>query len=276
MKMLNFDFKEKYDINDLLAIIKILRSENGCPWDKVQTHESIRTDLIEEAYEVCEGIDCNSPEMLREELGDLLLQIAFHSAIETEQSNFTFDDVCNDICQKLIYRHPHVFGEVKVNGCDEVLKNWDALKKESKKQDTFADTLESVPKTFPALLRGEKVCKRAARAGLPINSAKEFADRIRAGLDKLEANNFNSDNIQNQHLLGDLLLSFCNLDRILKVDGEKALTYSTNNFIILFRSLEKEALDKKAGSISDRLSDEVLQNMAEKVFGGHDIMSIDR
>lgn len=274
--MLNFDFKEKYDINDLLAIIKILRSENGCPWDKVQTHESIRTDLIEEAYEVCEGIDCNSPEMLREELGDLLLQIAFHSAIETEQSNFTFDDVCNDICQKLIYRHPHVFGEVKVNGCDEVLKNWDALKKESKKQDTFADTLESVPKTFPALLRGEKVCKRAARAGLPINSAKEFADRIRAGLDKLEANNFNSDNIQNQHLLGDLLLSFCNLDRILKVDGEKALTYSTNNFIILFRSLEKEALDKKAGSISDRLSDEVLQNMAEKVFGGHDIMSIDR
>ncbi len=276
MKMLNFDFKEKYDINDLLAIIKILRSENGCPWDKVQTHKSIRTDLIEEAYEVCEGIDCNSPEMLREELGDLLLQIAFHSAIETEQSNFTFDDVCNDICQKLIYRHPHVFGEVKVNGCDEVLKNWDALKKESKKQDTFADTLESVPKTFPALLRGEKVCKRAARAGLPINSAKEFADRIRAGLDKLEANNFNSDNIQNQHLLGDLLLSFCNLDRILKVDGEKALTYSTNNFIILFRSLEKEALDKKAGSVSDRLSDEVLQNMAEKVFGGHDIMSIDR
>lgn len=275
--MLNFDFKEKYDINDLLAIIKILRSENGCPWDKVQTHESIRTDLIEEAYEVCEGIDCNSPEMLREELGDLLLQIAFHSAIETEQGNFTFDDVCNDICQKLIYRHPHVFGEVKVTDCDDVLKNWDALKKESKKQETFADTLESVPKTFPALLRGEKVCKRAARAGLPINSAKEFADRIRAGLDKLEANNFESDNVQNQHLLGDLLLSFCNLDRILKVDGEKALTYSTNNFIILFRTLEKELLNKKADSgTSDKLSDEELQGMAEKVFGGHDVMSIDR
>ena len=274
--MLNFEFKEKYDINDLLAIIKILRSENGCPWDKVQTHESIRTDLIEEAYEVCEGIDCNSPEMLREELGDLLLQIAFHSAIETELSNFTFDDVCNDICQKLIYRHPHVFGEVKVNDCDDVLKNWDALKKESKKQETFADTLESVPKTFPALLRGEKVCKRAARAGLPINSAKEFADRIRAGLDRLEANNFDSDNVQNQHLLGDLLLS-CNLDRILKVDGEKALTYSTNNFIILFKTLEKELLNKKADcGASDKLSDEELQGMAEKVFGGHDVTSIDR
>ncbi len=277
MKMLNFEFKEKYDINDLLAIIKILRSENGCPWDKVQTHESIRTDLIEEAYEVCEGIDCNSPEMLREELGDLLLQIAFHSAIETELSNFTFDDVCNDICQKLIYRHPHVFGEVKVNDCDDVLKNWDALKKESKKQETLADTLSSVPKTFPALLRGEKVCKRAARAGLPINSAKEFADRIRAGLDRLEANNFDSDNVQNQHLLGDLLLSFCNLDRILKVDGEKALTYSTNNFIILFKTLEKELLNKKADcGASDKLSDEELQGMAEKVFGGHDVTSIDR
>lgn len=274
---MQFDFKEKYNIDDLLAIIKILRSENGCPWDKVQTHESIRTDLIEEAYEVCEGIDCNSPEMLREELGDLLLQIAFHSAIETEQGNFTFDEVCNDICQKLIFRHPHVFGEVKVNDCDDVLKNWDALKKESKKQETFADTLESVPKTFPALLRGEKVCKRAARAGLPINSAKEAADRIRVGLDKLEADNFESDNVQNQHLLGELLLSFCNLNRILKVDGEKALTYSTNNFIILFRALENEALKSGVGCGSlDMLSDEELRSMAEKVFGGHDIKSIDR
>lgn len=275
--MLNFDFKEKYDINDLLTIVKILRSENGCPWDKVQTHESIRTDLIEEAYEVCEGIDSGSPEMLREELGDLLLQIAFHSVIETEQSNFTFDDVCNDICQKLIYRHPHVFGEVKVDGCEDVLRNWDALKKVSKKQETFADTLESVPKTFPALLRGEKVCKRAARAGLPINGAKEFADRIREGLDKLEANDFEADNVQNQHILGDLLLSFCNLDRILKVDGEKALTYSTNNFIMMFDALEKEALNEKAGSgEADGLSHEALKNMAEKVFGGHDITSIDR
>ncbi|MBQ4164786.1 MAG: nucleoside triphosphate pyrophosphohydrolase, partial [Oscillospiraceae bacterium] len=105
-----FEIKEKYDINDLLEIMALLRSENGCPWDKVQTHESIRTDLIEETYEVCEGIDNNSPEMLREELGDLLLQIVFHTQIEHEQGNFTFDEVCNDICQKLVYRHPHVFG----------------------------------------------------------------------------------------------------------------------------------------------------------------------
>ena len=100
--MANFDFKDKYDINDLRKIIEILRSENGCPWDKVQTHESIRTDLIEETYEVCEGIDKNSPEMLREELGDLLLQIVFHAQIERENGTFDFDDVCNDICQKLV------------------------------------------------------------------------------------------------------------------------------------------------------------------------------
>ena len=164
-----FEFKEKYNIDDLLEIMALLRSENGCPWDKVQTHESIRTDLIEETYEVCEGIDNNSPEMLREELGDLLLQIVFHSQIEREAGNFTFDDVCNDICQKLVYRHPHVFGEVKVNDSDDVLKNWDALKKESKNQETYTETLESVPKNFPALLRAQKISKRISRAGVPID-----------------------------------------------------------------------------------------------------------
>lgn len=107
--MANFDFKDKYSIDDLRQIIEILRSENGCPWDKVQTHESIRTDLIEETYEVCEGIDKNSPEMLREELGDLLLQIVFHAQIERENGTFDFDDVCNDICQKLVYSSPSCF-----------------------------------------------------------------------------------------------------------------------------------------------------------------------
>ena len=261
-----FKFKERYDINDLLEIMKLLRAENGCPWDKVQTHESIRTDLIEETYEVCEGIDCGSSEMLREELGDLLLQIVFHAQIENEQSNFSFDDVCNDICQKLVYRHPHVFGEVKVNGSDDVLKNWDALKKESKHQDTYSDTLESVPKTFPALLRGEKVCKRAARAGLPINDAKEFADRIRLSLDELEKTGFTAENAHNSELLGNILLSFCNLDRIMKTDGEKALTYSTNRVIMAFRAIEDEI--RADGRKLEDLSDEELARMAENVFSG--------
>ncbi len=264
--MVDFDFKDRYTIEDLKKILEILRSENGCPWDKVQTHESIRTDLIEETYEVCEGIDKNSPEMLREELGDLLLQIVFHAQIERENGTFDFDDVCNDICQKLVYRHPHVFGEVKVSDSDEVLKNWDALKRKSKNQDDFTETLESVPKTFPALLRGEKVCKRAARAGLPIDDPAVCADRIRSGLDKLEKSGFDKVNSQNQQTLGDLLLDFCNLDRILKVDGEKALTYSTNEFIIDFSRLEK--MSQERGKKLDELSDKELRELMNEVFSG--------
>lgn len=275
----DFQFKNRYGISDLLTIMKILRSENGCPWDKVQTHESIRTDLIEECYEVCEGIDRNSPEILKEELGDLLMQVVFHAEIESEQGNFDFSDVCNDICQKLIYRHPHVFGEgdkkIKADTEDEVLKNWDALKKASKQQNTYTETLESVPKTFPALLRGEKVCKRVARAGLPINNAEDCVEKIKADLDVLirraslqseDKGELSEGFAQNQHILGEILLSFCNLNRILKIDGEKALTYSTNRFIIAFRAVESEII-KQGGSL-DKLTDEELSRAAYKVISG--------
>ncbi len=258
-----FRFKSRYTIDDLLLIMKILRSENGCPWDKVQTHESIRTDLIEEAYEVCEGIDCNSPEMLREELGDLLMQVVFHAEIENEAGNFDFSDVCSDICRKLVYRHPHVFGDVTAETEDEVLKNWDALKKAGKHQETFTETLKSVPKTFPALLRGEKVCRRAERAGLPINDAKDCINRIKDGLDKLSEGS--DDVAHNQQILGQLLMNFCNLDRIYKTDGEKCLTYSTNRFIMNFEEFESEALEK-AGSL-DKLSETELQKATENLFG---------
>lgn len=261
---MEFEFKNRYTIEDLLHIMKILRSDNGCPWDKVQTHESIRTDLIEEAYEVCEGIDANSPEMLREELGDLLMQVVFHSQIETEQGNFNFDDVCNDICRKLVYRHPHVFGTVKADTEDEVLRNWDALKKKSKNQETAAETLESVPKTFPALLRGEKVCRRAERAGLPINDANVFIEKIKSALDELNVADIDENIAHNQQILGNILLSFCNLDRIFKTDGEKALTYSTNGFIMRFRAIENEAV-QNGGSL-DKLSDEELSRIAESLF----------
>ena len=259
---MDFEFKSRYDISDLLKIMKILRSENGCPWDKVQTHESIRTDLIEETYEVCEGIDANSPEMLREELGDLLMQVVFHSEIEAESGHFDFDDVCDGICQKLVYRHPHVFGEVSVKDADEVLKNWDALKKAGKHQDTYSDTLESVPKTFPALLRGEKVCKRAARAGVSENDAKVCAESIIEDI----RDGFSDDVEQNQQIIGKILLKFCNLSRILKIDSEKALTYSTNRFIMNFRAVENEII--ASGKSLDDISDEELKAATDKVLNG--------
>ena len=261
-----FKFKEKYNIDDLLEIMALLRSENGCPWDKVQTHESIRTDLIEETYEVCEGIDNNSPEMLREELGDLLLQIVFHAQIEREAGSFTFDDVCNDICQKLVYRHPHVFGEVKVNGSDDVLKNWDALKKESKQQETYTETLQSVPKNFPSLLRAEKVCKRAYRAGMPINDAHETVGKITDLIGQLDLENTEGSVSENQRICGEILLNISNLDRILKIDGEKALTYSTNRFIMLFEAVEKRA--NADGKKLDELSDEEYKALIDNVFSG--------
>ena len=258
-----FEFKEKYNIDDLLEIMALLRSENGCPWDKVQTHESIRTDLIEEAYEVCEGIDNNSPEMLREELGDLLLQIVFHSQIERESGNFTFEDVCNDICQKLVYRHPHVFGEVKVNGSDDVLRNWDQLKKESKHQETYTDTLESVPKNFPALLRAEKICKRTSRAGLAVNDAEICLDELNELVKQLDITENEESNSQNSHIMGKILLITCNLNRILKIDGEKALTYSTNQFIMMFRALEQQALSD--GKSLEDLSDEDFRSLLKRI-----------
>ena len=153
--MIPYEKKEHYTIDDLAEIVTLLRSEEGCPWDKVQTHQSIRSDLIEETYEVIEAIDQDDPEMLREELGDLLLQVVFHTRIETEQEHFTLEDVCTDICNKLIVRHPHVFSTVQADTTEEVLKNWDAIKEETKHQTTRTQTLEAVAKTLPALMRAQ-------------------------------------------------------------------------------------------------------------------------
>lgn len=159
--MIPYEMKDRYTIADLAEIVALLRSKDGCPWDKVQTHASIRTDLIEETYEVIEAIDQSDPVLLQEELGDLLLQVVFHAQIETEQQHFTLEDVCTDICKKMIIRHPHVFSTVKADTTEEVLKNWDEIKEETKHQTTRTQTLEAVAKTLPALMRAQKVCKRA-------------------------------------------------------------------------------------------------------------------
>ncbi|MBQ4165934.1 MAG: MazG family protein, partial [Oscillospiraceae bacterium] len=204
-----------------------------------------------------------SPEMLREELGDLLLQIVFHSQIEREAENFTFDDVCNDICQKLVYRHPHVFGEVKVNGSDDVLKNWDALKKESKNQETYTETLESVPKNFPALLRAQKISKRISRAGVPIDDPLKTMSFINDSLNQLDLSASEASEV-NQLAIGNLLWNICNLCKILKIDSEKALTYSTNKVIIVFSAIEK-ALSAQGKTFSD-ISEQELVDVTLKLF----------
>ena len=134
--MENFEFKDKYSIDDLLRIMEILRSPGGCPWDAEQTHESIKTSFIEETYEVIEAINKKDKDLLQEELGDVLLQVVFHAQMEKEAESFDFSDVTDGVCKKLIERHPHVFGEVKVSGTEEVLSNWDDIKRKSKGQKT--------------------------------------------------------------------------------------------------------------------------------------------
>ena len=152
-KMLDFSENKYYTINDLVNIMQILRGENGCPWDKEQTHSSIRNNFIEEVYEAVEAIDTDDISLLREELGDVLLQVVFHSQMEAEQNNFTFNDVVNELCQKLIIRHPHVFGNIKVDSTSQVLNNWENIKNETKCTDSYTKTLRNVPDVFPALMK---------------------------------------------------------------------------------------------------------------------------
>ena len=149
--MIDFEKKSSYGVEDLREIVRILRAPGGCPWDREQDHHSIRRNLLEEAYEAAEAIDEGNPEHLQEELGDVLLQVVFHARMEEEQGGFDLDDVADGICKKLIYRHPHVFGDVTVSGSGEVLQNWEELKKREKHQTTAADSVDSVARSLPGL-----------------------------------------------------------------------------------------------------------------------------
>ena len=154
---MEFKEKQKYNFNDLVEIVKILRSPEGCPWDREQTHKSIRSNFIEETYEAIEAIDTDDTELLKEELGDVLLQVALHSEIESEQNSFTIDDVCDGICKKLIIRHPHVFSNVEADTTEQVLKNWDAIKMQTKSQKSQTQAMLSVSKALPSLMRSAKL-----------------------------------------------------------------------------------------------------------------------
>jgi tetrapyrrole methylase family protein/MazG family protein len=161
----NFEFKENYTFNDLVEIVKILRSPGGCPWDMEQDHKSIREDFLEETYEVLEAIDTENKVLLEEELGDVLLQVVFHAQISKEDNDFDINNVTDGICKKLIIRHPHVFSDVTVNSTEEVLSNWDDIKRQTKSQETQSVAMAAIPKTFPALMKAQKVQKKAKKAG---------------------------------------------------------------------------------------------------------------
>ena len=244
VNMIDFKQKENYDIYDLIKIMELLRSENGCPWDREQNHQSIRSNVIEEAYEVADAIDSGSKEMLVEELGDLLLQVVFHARMDEEAGGFNFDDVCDGICKKLVYRHPHVFGDIDADTSDQVLKNWDALKKKEKKQENFTDTLNSVPKAFPALMRSQKVQKRAARAGFDFDNKSDVYDKVAEEMVELSDADTLNDGKKIFEEYGDLLFSVVNLARFLNIDAEEALAASTDKFISRFEKVEQLAIER--------------------------------
>lgn len=226
--------KKSYNVYDLADIVRVLRSENGCPWDKVQTHQSIRKDFLEETYEVLEAIDADNADMLREELGDVLLQVVFHCQIEDEKKVFDLDAVADEVCKKLIIRHPHVFGDVCADTVDKVLTNWDAIKKEEKGQETYSDTLKSVPKVFPSLMRAQKLTKRASRAGADFSDKAEVITLIRQRLDSIEKGSPDSD-----AELGNMLLLCSELARLTGSDAEEALGFECSRFTERFEELEK-------------------------------------
>ena len=213
--------KQQYTADDLAAIIAILRDpENGCPWDKVQTHTSIRMNFLEEAYEAVDAIDLDDPELMCEELGDVLMQVAFHTCMEQETGRFTWEQVCDGVCQKLIERHPNIFG---TQPGYEGITDWDALKNKEKGRTTLADELDTVPATLPALMRAQKLQKRAARFGC---GPEDAAGAARA-LDSAKAG---WDEAQTQESAGELLLAAADAMRLAGVDAEEALTFAAKRF----------------------------------------------
>lgn len=240
--MVNFLQKDFYDVRDLEEIVALLRAPGGCPWDAEQTHESSRRDFLEEAYEVAEAIDEGDPEHLKEELGDVLLQVVFHAQMEKEAGRFNLDDAADGVCKKLIYRHPHVFGEVEVSGSAQVLENWDKLKRKEKGQDTHTDALNSVARSLPALWRAEKVQKKARKAGFDWDDAAGPLDKLQEEIDELKAAMDGNGNVEEE--LGDLLFAAVNLARFVKVDCEGALTGATDKFIRRFARVEQLASER--------------------------------
>lgn len=241
---MEFQAKEKYSVSDLISIMALLRGEGGCPWDREQDHLTIRKNLIEEAYEVVEAIDAGDPEMLREELGDLLLQVVFHSRISEEEGDFSIEEVADGICRKLIHRHPHIFSDVVVKDSGEVLENWDAIKKQEKGQKTASDTLHSVPKVLPALMRSQKVQKRAAKTGFDYPDALSALADLESEIAELREAIASGGQEAQTDELGDVIFSAVNVARHLPADAEEALTASCEKFIRRFDRMESMAREK--------------------------------
>lgn len=241
--------KKKNNLEKLLNTIETLRGPNGCPWDKEQTMKTLKPCLIEEAYEVLEVMEEGGTK-LKEELGDLLLQILLQSQIQKEAGNFEFDDVCSVLNEKLIRRHPHVFGSVNVKNSDEVMVNWEEIKRGEESHKDRESILDGIPSSFPQLLRAKKLQKKASKAGFDWENHIGAMEKVKEEILEIEEEikNDNQKNIEEE--IGDLIFAVINLSRKLKVNPEDALEKTNNKFEKRVRYIESK-LDMKKSSLEE-------------------------
>lgn len=249
-----FQEKENYDTQDLLSLIAFLRSENGCPWDRVQNHDSIQENMLEEAYEAVDAIQLQDDSKLCEELGDVLMQVVFHAQLASERKAFDFSDVLNGLCKKLISRHTHLFGEDCAFTAEEGLDTWTKNKKLERNYDRTSQMLTDVPQSMPALMRAAKLQKRAAKVGFDWPSPQGAREKIQEELAELEqelahrkkADSYSEDSKVERAIqaeAGDLLFAVVNYLRLNDIEPESALTRSSESFIRRFQSMEKIAAE---------------------------------
>ncbi|MBE6963882.1 MAG: nucleoside triphosphate pyrophosphohydrolase [Ruminococcaceae bacterium] len=265
--MVNFQCKSQYGWDDFLEIMRLLRSPGGCPWDAEQTHTSIRREFLEETYEVLDALDRDDPAAMCEELGDILMQVAFHAQIEREAGRFTMDEVVDGIAQKMVYRHPHVFGgELKADNTEQVLVNWEALKRKEKGQFSTADAIEAVPHTLPALWRAEKIQKKTAKAGFDwsssLNALEKLEEEIRELRQALERGEAADAPHGIREEVGDALFMAAKLAQMHGVDPEEALHLACDKFERRFRKVEGAA-DKPLGEYAEAQLVELWTNAKE-------------
>lgn len=253
--MIDFQCKGRYDWEDFLEIMRLLRGPGGCPWDREQTHQSIRRNFLEETYEVLDALDRDDATDLCEELGDVLMQVAFHTQIEIERGRFTMEDVVDGVAQKLVYRHPHVFGDVQAETSSEVLTNWEALKRREKGQASTADAVEAVPHTLPALWRAEKIQSKAAKAGFdwssPISALAKLEEEVRELREALEAQEAVDAPHGVREEVGDALFIAAKIAQMSGVDPEDALHCACDKFNRRFRLVE-QAADKPLSACDEQ------------------------
>lgn len=250
---------KQYTIEDLLDIMVKLRGENGCPWDKVQTHQSIKKSMIEECYEAIDALDSGDDKAFANELGDVLLQVVFHSRIAEERGAFDFNDVLNEVCTKLITRHTHVFGKDKAVSAEEALGQWEKNKKKEKNLNSYTAMLKDVPQYLPALMRSEKIQKKAGSVGFDWENTDGIYEKIEEETAELKNAVASGKNEEIEEEYGDLLFAVVNLGRHLKLTPEISLTKASDKFVKRFGKMEEKAVSE--GKDIAELSFDELNNL---------------